>query len=245
MQREKLSALVVLTALVAVGLVGAALIVPTGADADDGSADRSITVNAAGDASAPPDRAVVRVAATAEGDEPREVRDALAERADALRSNLAEANVSEDDYETSRYRIREARRHPDDRDGPAYEGVHAFRVTLDDPERAAAVIDAAADADAEVGDVRFTLSEERRDELRETAIENAMDDARAQAEAIADSGGLRVTSVHTVDAAERDYRPVRHEAAAASAPDDAETTIDTGEASVTYRVEVTYNATLA
>lgn len=244
MQREKLSALVVLTALLAVGLVGAALMVPSGAEADAESADRSVTVDAVGDASAPPDRAVVRVAATAEGDDPREVRDALAERADALRSNLAEAGVPEDAYETTEYRVREPRRHHEERDAPAYEGVHAFEVTLEDPERAGAVLDAAAEADAEVGDVRFTLSESRRDDLRETAIENAMADARTQADAIADSGGLRVTSVVTVDATERRYRPVRYEAAAPTS-DDADTVVDTGEVSVTYRVEVTYNATLA
>lgn len=243
MQRDRLPVLIVVTALLAVALVGAALVAPSGAD-DSAPADRSITVDATGDAEAQPNQAVVRVAATAEGDDPAQVRDALSEEATALRENLGAANVSEDDYETTEYRIREPRRHPEERDGPAYVGVHAFEVTLEDPDRAGAVIDAAADANAEVESVRFTLSEERRTELREEAITDAMDDARTQANAIADSGGLQVTDVATVDASQRHYRPVEYEAAAAGASEDADTMVDTGTVSVGYRVQVTYNATL-
>jgi len=243
MQRDTLSVLVVVTALLAVGLVGAALIAPSGADDGAGAADRTITVDATGSAGAAPDQAVVRVAATAEGDDPAEVRDTLSERSTALRESLADANVSESAYETTEYGIREPRRPPDEREGPAYEGVHAFEVTLADPERADAVVDAAADADAEVGSVEFTLSEDRRDDLRAEAIETAMNDARTQADAIADSGGLQVTDAAAVDASQRHHRTVEYDAAAGAAPE-AETTLDAGEVSVGYRVQVTYNATL-
>lgn len=243
MQRDRLPVLIVVTALLAVALVGAALVAPSGAD-DSVPADRSITVDATGDADAQPNQAIVRIAATAEGDDPSAVRDSLSEQAAAIRENLAAANVSSDAYETTEYRIREPRHHPEERDGPAYKGVHTFEVTLEDPDRTGAVIDAAADADAEVGSVRFTLSEERRSELREEAITNAMDDARTQAEAIADSGGLQVTDVATVDASQRHYRPVEYEAAATRSADASGTMVDTGSVSVGYRVQVTYNATL-
>lgn len=243
MQRDRLPVLIVVTALLAVALVGAALVAPSDAD-DSAPADRSITVDATGDADAQPNQAIVRIAATAEGDDPAAVRDSLSEQAAAIRENLAAANVSSDAYETTEYRIREPRRHPEERDGPAYKGVHTFEVTLADPDRTGAVIDAATDANAEVGSVRFTLSEERRSELREEAITNAMDDARTQTEAIADSGGLQVTDVATVDASQRHYRPVEYEAAAARSADASGTMVDTGSVSVGYRVQVTYNATL-
>jgi hypothetical protein len=249
MQRDTLPVLVVVAAVLGAALAGAALVTAsTDGPSTDGPADRAITVDATGEADAPPDQAVVRVAATADGENPGEVRDALAADAEALREELAAAGIDESAYETTEYRIRENHRPPreEKRDVPAYTGVHAFEVTLDDPDRAADVIDAAANADAEVGAVRFTLAQETRTDLREDAIEAAMSDARAQADAIADNGDLAVTNVATVDASQQRYSPVRYSGAVATeAPQEADTSLDTGEVSVTYEVRVTYNATAA
>ena len=244
MQRERLAVLIITVSLVAMTLVGVAVVSPIGADAPSDSADRTIAVSAVGGANAPPDRATVRVAATATGDDPAAVRDELTADADALRDALESAGLTEDDYETTTYRIDENHRRPDERaEGPAYRGVHAFEVTLEDPDRSGAVIDAAADSDAEINDIRFTLSEERRTELRTEAIENAMADARTQADTIAEHGELHVTGVQRVDATQRNFRPVRYEAAAGDGAGSPETAIETGDVSVEYQVSVTYNAT--
>ncbi|MEF8887698.1 MAG: SIMPL domain-containing protein [Haloarculaceae archaeon] len=220
-----------------------------GAQSTAQPADRTVSVAATGNADASPDRAVVRVAATAEGNSSAEVRDALAADAEALRTALDELGV---DYETIEYRIHSVDEHdrrPPREGGDAsaadYRGVHAYQVTLDDTNRTGAVIDAAADAGAEVSDVELTLSEEKRTELRKQAIRNAMNDARSQADTIAEAGSLEVTNVATVDASQSRYRPVRYEAAAAGDGAAAETVVSEGEVSVTYRVQVTYNATTA
>jgi uncharacterized protein YggE len=248
MQRDALPVLVVVVAILGAALAGAALVTAASDDptAHD-PANRAITVDATGEADAPPDQAVVRVAATAEGDNASAVRDALAADAETLRAELAAAGVNESAYETTEYRIHE-QRHPreEERKGPAYRGVHAFKVTLDDPARAGDVIDAATAANAEVDAVRFTLSEDTRTDLREDAIDNAMADARTQADAIAANGGLQVTNVATVDASQQHYRPVRYEGAvAAASADGADTQLDTGQVSVSYQVRVSYNATAA
>ncbi|WP_336135170.1 SIMPL domain-containing protein [Natronomonas amylolytica] len=250
MQRDALPVLVVVVALLGAALAGAAVVTATNDDGTaSGPADRAITVDATGEAQAPPNQAVVRVAATAEGDNASAVRDALAADADALREELTAAGIDESAYETTEYRIHEQRRPPreGEREEPTYRGVHAFEVTLDDPDRAGDVIDAAANADAEVGAVRFTLSEETRDELREDAIADAMGDARTQADAIAANGGLQVTNVATVDASQQRYRPISYDGAAAVAERSAgaDTQLDTGEVSVSYQVRVSYNATAA
>ena len=149
-------------------------------------------------------------------------------------------------YETTGYDIDQPRRPPEGGAAdPAYEGAHRFEVSLDDPDAVGAVIDAAADANAVVAGVELTLSDQQRQQLRDSAIENAMTDARDQAETVAAAGGLAVTSVQTVDASERDYRPVRYEMpAAADAGNAAATTIDGGDVSVTYSVQVTYEASV-
>lgn len=247
MQRDRLPILVVVAAVLAAMLTGAALVAPSDAQDPDEQADRHITVDATGTADTAPDRAVVRVAATAESDDPSAVRDELAANADTLRGELDAAGVDESQYETDDYRIHQARqeRRGDGPDGAAYEGEHSFVVTLEDPQAAGDVIDAAADADAEVHVVRFTLSEERRTELRERAIEDAMSDARTQADTIAANADLQVTSVATVDAAQQRYRPVAYESAAPRAADGADTSVESGDVSVSYQVRVTYNATRA
>ena len=247
MKRDRLPILVVVVALLAAVLTGAALVAPSDAQDPDTNANRTVSVDATGEADAAPDQAVVRVAATAEGDDPQAVRDDLAANSDALREELSNAGVEPGQYETDEYRIRERRRPPREEDGdaPDYRGVHGFVVTLEDPQRASEVIDAAANASAEIEVVRFTLSEDRRTELRERAIEDAMDDARSQAEAIAENGNLEVTSVASVDASQQRYRPVEYEAAAPQAADASGTEVETGDVSVSYQVQVTYNATRA
>lgn len=244
MKRDRLAMLVVLVSLTAMTLLAVAVVSPTGAQSPDDAADRTISVAATGGADAAPDRAIVRVSATAEGDDPGAVRDALAADADALRSNLHDAGVARDSYETSRYRISEARRPPrEEREVASYRGVHTFEVTLDDPDRVSAVIDAAADADAEIEHVEFTLSEAVHEELREEAIQNAMGDARSQAETIATSGELHVTSIASVDARQQRFRPVSYEMEAPAGGDAGGASIESGDVSVEYAVEVTYNAT--
>ena len=239
MKRDRLPILVVVVALLGATLAGAALVAPTGAQDADANADRTIAVEATGTADAAPDRAVVRVAVTAEGDDPGVVRDNLTRGADALRGEFEAAGIDTDQYETDEYRIDERR------DGfPPYRGTHSFAVRLDDPQRAGDVIDAAANVGAEVQTVRFTLSDDRRTDLRERAIEDAMGDARSQADTVATNGGLQVTSVVAVDASQQRYRPVAYDTAAPrTTASDGSTSVETGDVSVRYQVRVTYNAT--
>jgi hypothetical protein len=249
-----------LAVLLAVGTVGAVALVPgalqapAAADTDaqspktttntDTTGSDTITVSASGSASATPDEAIVAVAVRADGNDSATVRGALADRAADLRAALDELNVT---YETRRYSIRNVERHRRDgpADAPAFEGEHAFTVTVDDPERVGAVVDAAANASATVDGVRLTLSDERRTELRNDAIANAMADARTQASTIAATANLTLTGVATVDATDGGVRPVAYETAAAGgdAGGAPATSIDGGEVSVEYRVTVTYNAT--
>jgi len=245
MSRKALLAVVVAATLVvaAVGVVGLG---SAGSDAPaaDETDSRTITVSATGSAEAAPDEAVVRVSVTASANDSAAVRSELSSDADALRGALDELDV---EYETARYAIRERppeRRQERGDDAPAYRGEHAFEVTVADPNDTGAVIDAAADVGAEVDNVHLTLSDDKRADLRDDAIERAMTDAKTQASTIANAANLTITTAATVDASESQYRPVRYETAAATADaGGGGTTVDAGDVSVTYTVRVTYNAT--
>lgn len=246
MQRNYLAAM--LTALVALAVVTAGAFAAFGSAGaqdvgDDGEspANQSIHVSATGTAESAPDEAVLELAVTAEGEDVGAIRDEIASGSEELTSALDELGV---EYETTEYDISQPRFPREERDRPAYVGAHTFEVTLDDPDRAGAVIDAAADAGAEVGDLELTLSDEERETLRDEAIQDAMDDARHQADTLATESDLEVTNVRTVDAAQQRFSPVSYDGARNLAQEDAaqSTEVVTGDVSVTYSVSVTYNA---
>jgi uncharacterized protein YggE len=245
MQRDTLAVLT--AACVAVGLLalgGFAALGSAGAQdtTNDAAADKVIHVSAVGDAEAEPDQAIVRVAITAEGDDIETVRDELASGSADLTAALDELGV---DYESTDYNVDRWRHPREEREVPEYRGTHAFEITIEDPDQTGTAIDTAVDAGAEVGNVQLTLSEEERQALRDEAIEAAMEDARSQADTIAAAGDLEVVSVSEVDAAQRGYSPIGFDGAERVAEDDAAppTSIESGDVSVSYSVDVTYNAT--
>lgn len=237
-----------LVAVLAAGVVGLGVV---GADeptdrtdtqpvpAGEESSDRTIAVSATGTASAAPDEAAVRVTVIAEGAETSVVRDELAANSTELESHLEELGV---EYRTTGYEI-ETPPAPRDRDVSDAVGRHSYEVTVNEPDQVGDVVDAAATAGAEIDGIDLTLSEATREQLRETAIERAMGDARTQAETIAETGTPTLGDPVSVDATQSRFSPVRLQANfAAEAGDAAPTEIATGDVSVTYGVEVVYRA---
>jgi uncharacterized protein YggE len=233
----------VVVALLAAGTAGAVLTTGSSGQTAQHAGDRTVTVSGDGSASAAPDRAVVVAAVVVEGDDPAAIRDDLATGAERLRSALEEAGVPDSQVTTGEYNIRENRpRRPDAEPDAQYRGVHAFEVELAGTDDTGAVVDAAAGAGAEIQTVRFTLSAESRDELRDEALTSAMADAERQADTIADASDLRVTGVASVDATSSRVRPFALDVAAAESADGG-TAIESGDVSVSASVTVVYNAT--
>ncbi|GGM70198.1 uncharacterized protein YggE [Halarchaeum rubridurum] len=216
----------------------------TAAPTDAASNATTIDVSASGSASADPDQAVVSVAVTASAASADDARAAVAQNASALREALTDAGVASDDVETTAYRVHErTERGPDgETTTNGYEAVHAFAITVQDPERAGDVLDAAVAGGANrVDGVRFTLSEGTRADLREEAIHAAMGDARSQADAAADAADLSVTGLKTVSVG-GGYGPIAYETAASGGASADRTVIDDAPVSVSVSVQATYTA---
>jgi len=206
------------------------------------NAGTTLQVSATGSVEADPDQAIVRVAVVETAEDAAVARGRLAENASAMREALAELGIEDGQISTARYDIDTDYRSEDRRD-PRYRAVHAFRITLTDLDRVGEVIDTAVENGAsQVDDVRFTLSEERRRDLRTEALGEAMSDARGQADAIAESADLTVTGVHRVSTTDVGYRPSPQRVMLTAEAANADTTIDRGSVSVTARVVVVYNA---
>ncbi|MFW5917125.1 MAG: SIMPL domain-containing protein [Halorubrum sp.] len=213
---------------------------------DETELDRSIEVNADGEATDEPDRATVRVAVTATGSNPETVRDELATGDDELRAALTDWGLDEDDIRTDRYDVRETRETREDPERDEYEGVHQYEIAIHDVDAVGEVIDVSVDAGAdEVQQIQFGLSEERESEVRETAIENAMENADADAAVLAESSNLTVTGVYTVSTGNTGISPYRvsdAEMMAEDSADGASTGVETGDVSVRVSVNVVYEA---
>lgn len=207
---------------------------------------QSISVAASGQAQAQPDQAVLRIAVVASGDDANAVREQLASNASQMQAALAEAGIPDDRIRTVAYRIdqRHDRRTTTEDRPQEFEGYHAFEITLSNVSNAGPVIDTAVSNGADrVDNVELTLSEERRREVREEALRDAMDNARSDADVVADSANLTLTGVHTASTGDVSLYPVRSETLEAGMAEDAATNVESGPVTVSAQVQVTYNAT--
>ncbi|WP_433623271.1 SIMPL domain-containing protein [Halomicrococcus sp. NG-SE-24] len=208
--------------------------------AENGTDATTIRVSGAGDVEADPNQAVLEVAVVQTADDADAVRRGLAANVSEMRRALREANVSDDQVRTTRFDIGEDR---DETGEPAgYQGLHAFEITLNDTSRVGAIIDVAVENGANrVDGVAFTLSEERRNELRAAALREAVTNARADADAVAASADLAITGVRTLSTVESGVAPVRTDVGGVAA-NAAKTDVESGPVTVSVQVVVTYEA---
>ena len=203
----------------------------------------TITVSATGSESAAPDKAVLQIAVRKTAPEPTDARAAVAGNVSAVTTALEDLDIPAEDIRTTDYRIGQEHREPypteNDADEPGYYAQQIIEVHLSDVDAVGSVIDASVEAGAtDVHDVRFTLSEETRNDLRNDALEDAMSQADSQAQTLADSSELTIVGPQTITADTRHTPVVRYTAEMAGATSD--TAIDAGPVSVETHVTVTY-----
>ena len=245
--KTALSAVLVAGLLVAAGVAGATVLGTGPASASQPTDSKSITVSASGDVEATPDQAVVRVAVTATGNDSTAVREELASNVESVRDALAEYGIPDDNVRTAHFDIRQEReRTPQGTQMGDYRGVHALEITTGDIEAAGELIDLAVDNGADtINGVSFTLSDEKREELHNDALEAAMGNADTRADTLAAASDLSVTGVHSIHSADTSHRPYRMETTYVAADGAAAggTAVESGPVTVTADVRVTYNAT--
>ncbi len=204
------------------------------------SSENEIEVQASGEVETEPDEAVASIGIEATGDSAGEVNDELAERSETLREAFEELDIPDDNIESGRYNIRE------EHNGTGYEGSHTFRLEIDDVDRVGEIIDESVAAGADdIGRVNFGLSDERRAEMRDDAIDHALENADDEADHIADNRGVEITGTKSVSTSNADVVPVQYDATTEVAEaDDAaapSTDIDSGPVSVSASATVVYS----
>lgn len=217
----------------------------------DSGESRTITVSKHGEVTAEPDTAIVHVSIEATADSASAVRDELSARSAELNDGLIAAGTPEDNITTGRFSIRERRERARIRDREAddgepqettrYEGTHSFSIDVDDVEAVGSVIDTAVESGADtVSHIEFTLSEEQRADLREEALNLAIESARNESEFVAGEVDQSVVDVKSVDTSGGGVSSVRREYATAEAADSGSTELQPDDVTVRATAKITY-----
>ncbi len=164
----------------------------------------TITVTGFGEASGKADLAVITLGVETED---ASAGDAVQENAVRM-SNVIEAlknlGVDEDSMETSSFQVY---RTYDDRGNPkGYRVVNSLKVKTMELDQVGRIIDVAIEAGAnEVESIRFTISDEKLEDLKREAYLEAVRDAEEKAKLIAEELGVEIVGVYSVS--ESFYRP--------------------------------------
>jgi uncharacterized protein len=230
-----------IAALAALVLLAAALAGvgrPEAARSEQGTPTRGITVNASGKVDAAPDEAALELGVETQASDAKTALAQNAERLNRVLDALRKAGVSKDDLRTSSVSLWPQR----DSDGMSVTGYSAQNTVSAtvDVAKAGGAIDAAVGAGANVvGGPSLSVGD--RDELYRKALKNAVEAARAKAEAIADAAGVevgRVTAV--VESAGHAQPPPMPYALEAARAGDASTPIEPGKQAIEATVTVTF-----
>jgi len=198
---------------------------------------KKIIVSGTGYTYARPDLALLTVGVRTES---KNAQDAQQQNADKMKSvmDALKANgIAEGDVKTSSYRLEPVMRY--DEKPPVligYIAENVVQVTIKDVTKSGKIIDVSVSAGANVvQSIQFTTTNERLDELRNSAIADAIQDARQKAENIARSLGVELIGPAEVSlTAGYEPRPLVYELKGAETP------ILPGELELSISVQATY-----
>jgi uncharacterized protein len=226
-------------ALVLVAAAVAGVGRPEEARSEQGTTTRGITVTGAGKVETAPDKAALELGVETQA---ANAKDALAQNAERLRrviDALRKAGVAKDDLRTSNVSLWPQR----DDDGTSVTGYQAQNTVSAelDVAKAGDAIDAAVGAGANVVSGP-SMSVSERDGFYRKALEEAVDAARAKAEAIAAAAGVKVGRVTAVVEAPgyEPPGPMPYAAEAAARDSVAATPIEPGKQAIEATVSVTF-----
>ncbi|ADE03157.1 SIMPL domain-containing protein [Haloferax volcanii] len=247
MQRRTIAPIFLVGLVLLAGCLSAPLQTTADGGADGINATNATTVSTTGtgEVTADADLAVVSIAVTTTADSADEARGTVADDVAAVRAALTDAGIAEDAVQTTGFNI-----YPEydysgqERELLGYRAAHTLRVEVA-PDRAGEVIDLAVGAGAsEIRGVAFTLTDEKRAELREEALTRAVDSAKADADSVASAADLTVTGVHTATvggSASPGPYPVAYAEDAARASSGS-TELSPGPVTVSATVQMVYEA---
>jgi len=209
------------------------------------SQNQVISVNGNSEITSMPDFARVYINIETLEDSAQDAKDANARISDDVMDALDKLNFKDSEIETISYDIYED--YSWENDGRKFNGYkvsNRIRITVEEYDFVATVVDDVVDAGALIQSINFEISEETENELKVQALEKATQDAREKAEAIARGSGGKLGRVVSINAGDYYYRPyMLYESAGmadSAALEKATTQISPRELIVNGNVQVVY-----
>ncbi|HEX5689656.1 MAG TPA: SIMPL domain-containing protein [Roseiflexaceae bacterium] len=223
-----------------VGVVGLLYARPATAQTNVGVPGmRQVTVVGEGEVKGTPDTATVQIGVETEGATAKDALAANTTQAQALQAKLKELGVAEKDIKTSNFSV-----YPtygaDGRQISGYHVTNSVSVTVRDLGAAGSLLDQVVQAGANsINGVTFSVDDPKA--LLNQAREQAMQDAKAQAETLAKAGGAAVGDVLIISENIGSQPPMPLMMAAPAAADQSKAVpVQAGEQSFTVQVQVTF-----
>lgn len=170
----------------------------------------TISVSATANIESPPDKAELYVKIETLAPDAQASQQKNSEISGQVIKNLLLEDVAKKDIETSQYYLDQKIRYG--REGEqiieGYVTMHILKITTAKTTEVGKLIDAAIQGGANgINSIVFTLSDEKKAELRNEALANAAAEAREKAKTIAESLGVKLGKLHTASESSFDIRP--------------------------------------
>lgn len=213
-----------------------------------GSDEHLIYAQGTGTVTTTPDRVIISLAVETEHTDVKVAQAKNAEVMDTVMAAMKSAGLTGDYLKTTGYRINLVREGATSsisltKGKEVYHVTNTLMVTLTETDRAGEIIDLAIASGANrVNYISFTLSDEKRSELRSEALTMAVKEAGSDAECVAAALGRRITGVKEVHISST-YVPMPRYydmAAGAEMAPTTKTSIEPGTLEVAASVSVTY-----
>jgi uncharacterized protein YggE len=230
-----------------VGILGLAILTGCAAPAAaqtpvPGSTPRTITVSGNGVAYGSPDIATAQVGVQTRGEDPGQAMEDNNTRMAALIAALKGLGIADNDIQTTNFSVY-AQQDYNPQTGETLETItyvvdNTVNITVRDLARLGDVLSGAVDAGANnVHGISFSVDNPAA--LEQTAREQAVNDARARAQALADLAGVTLGDVHSISENLSGGVPI-YEARDMVAQGGSAVPVQTGQIAVNLNVTITY-----
>ncbi|MBO7388029.1 MAG: SIMPL domain-containing protein [Methanomicrobium sp.] len=237
--------------VVLVMLIAAALTVGIASAAEPN--EKVITVSGTGKVTTSPDTVIISVAVETENTDSQKAQKENADKMAQCINALKSIGITDSEMKTTGYTMYSYKSSSDSifgGDKTIYHVRNTIQIKTSKIDLAGKIIDTATSNGANnVNSVRFTLSDEKSQEMRDSALKAAVAQARADADAVASAMGISIVGVYYVNV-DSSYTPMvyaetamyKSAAMATGSMDEAvrATPIESSDVDVTASVSVAY-----
>ncbi|MCC7575234.1 MAG: SIMPL domain-containing protein [Methanomethylovorans sp.] len=204
----------------------------------------TITMSGYAEEKVVPDTASLSIGVVVQANTAKDASDQNAALMGAVVAELKALGLEDREIQTSYVSVYPVYNYDREQTITGYSASNSVQVTTTKIGNLSQIIDRSTAAGAnQIGSISFSVSDDRKEQLREDLMNEAVTDASSKANGLASSLGLKVTGVQTASIYENGNSKVYYavpEAAMDAGAGSVSTPIEPGESTVSMSVQVTY-----